>query len=233
LLLALGLLSILADVFRRRRDAERWGTYAMPAELYCLAVLTIWLLPAGIILPQYAAPAGFLHERLSCICAIFACCMLASVKPQKWHCAGFALVAAIFFFHLYADTARINRLEDQAEHIERTIPAGQRVLATIEPADGSRIFTFHIVDRACIGHCFSFGNYEPGSGQFRVRANPGNRFVTTSMDASFAIQRGEYSVQAQDLPMFQIYRCNGSATELCARELSAGEVNGRVGRDVH
>jgi hypothetical protein len=232
LLLTLGSLSILADAIRRRRGGERWIASAMPAELYGLVLLTIWLLPAGIILPEYAAPAGFLHERLSCICAIFACCMLAAVRPRKWQCASFALVAAIFFFYLYRDTAKINRMEDQAERIARTMPAGRRVLATIEPPDGSRVFIFHIVDRACIGHCFSYGNYEPGSGQFRVRANPGNRLVTTSMDASFAIQRGEYTVEPQDLPMLQIYRCAGSATQLCARELKAGDVNGGTGRDV-
>ena len=232
LLLALGLLSIVADIVRRRRAGERWIAYAIPAELYCLALLTIWLLPAGIILPRYAAPAGFLHERLSCICAIFACSVLAGIRPQKWQCAGLALVAAIYFSYLYVDTAKINRMEEQAERVVRTIPAGQRVLATIEPPEGSRVFIFHIVDRACIGHCFSYGNYEPGSGQFRVRANPGNRFVTTSMDESFAIQRGEYTVQPRDLPLFQIYRCNGSATELCLRELSAGDVNGRTGLDV-
>jgi hypothetical protein len=229
LLLAFMLLSVLADVIRRRSAGERWISCRAPAQLYGLALLTVLLLPAGIVLPQYAAPAGFLHERLSCICAVLACCLLATMKPQKWHLAGFATAAAIFFFYLYADTAKINRMEEQAGRIQRTIPAGQRVLATIQPFVGSRIFIFHIVDRACIGYCFSYGNYEPASGQFRVRANPGNRFVTTSMDESFAIQKGEYTVQPQDLPMFQIYQCNVNMVELCMRELAAGDVNGRYG----
>jgi len=231
LLLVLVIFGVSADLVRRRRVGERWIEFVMAAELYALALLTILLLPAGIILPRYAAPAGFLHERLSCICAVFACCTLGVVRPRKWQCAGFALAAAVFFFYLYRDTARINRMEEQAERLVRTIPAGQRVLATIDPPDGSRVFIFHIADRACIGHCFSYGNYEPGSGQFRVRATQGNRFVTTSMDASFAIQKGEYTVALQDLPMFQIYQCKGGVTELCIRELSAGEVNGRTGLD--
>ena len=163
----------------------------VPAQLYGLALLAILLLPETIVLPQYAAPAGFLHERLSCICATFACCALASLKPAKWQVAGFYAVAACFFFYLYGDTAKINRLEDQAERIAQSLPPGARALATIPPPDGSRIFIFHIVDRACIGRCFSYGNYEPGSGQFRVRASPGNRFAMTSMNASFAVQRGE------------------------------------------
>jgi len=36
---------------------------------------------------------------------------------------------------------------------------------------GAVQFIAHSVDRACIGHCFSYSNYEPSSGQFRVRAS--------------------------------------------------------------
>ena len=87
-------------------------------------------------------------------------------------------------------------------------------------------FIFHIVDRACIGRCFSYGNYEPGSGQFRVRASPDNRIATTNMSASFAMQRGEYKVQPQDSPLFQISPCENNPAELCTRQLAAGELNG-------
>lgn len=229
LLLVFMLFSVLADVIRRCSAGERLVSYLVPAQLYGWAILAVLLLPAGIVLPQYAAPAGFLPERLSCICAIMACCLLAVMKPQKWHLAGFASVAAVFFFYVYTDTAKINRMEMQAGRIQRSIPAGQRVLATIRPFVDSRIFIFHIVDRACIGHCFSYGNYEPASGQFRIRANPGNRFVTASVVSSIAMQRGEYAVQPQDLPMFQIYQCDLNLTELCIRELTVGEVNGRYG----
>jgi len=227
LLLAFALFSVLADLIRRRSAGERWISYLLPAQLYGLALLAVLLLPAGIVLPQYAAPAGFLHERLSCICAIYACCLLAVMKPHKWHLAGFATVASIFFFYLYTDTAKITLMEEHAARMQRSIPAGQRVVAAIRPFVDSRISIFHIADRACIGHCFSYGNYEPASGQFRVRANPGNRFVTTSFEDSISIQRGEYKVQPQDLPMFEIYQCGVNMTELCIRELAAGDVNGR------
>jgi hypothetical protein len=46
------------------------------------------------------------------------------------------------------------------------------------------------------------------------------------MSDSFAMQRGEYKVQPQDLPMLQISRCETNAAELCARVLTAGESNG-------
>ena len=229
LLLVFVLFSVLADVIRRRSAGERLAPYILPAQLYGLALLTVLVLPAGIVLPQYAAPAGFLTERLSCICAILACCLLAVMTPRKWHLAGFSTLAAVFFFYLYMDTAKINRMEEQARRYQRVLPAGQRMVATIWPFVGSRVFMHHIVDRACIGHCFSYGNYEPASGHFRVRAHPGNRLVTTGVDTSLAIQRGEYTVQPQDLPMFQIYQCHLNMTELCMRELAAGDINGRIG----
>jgi len=231
LLLVFMLFSVLADVIRRHSAGERLVSYLVPAQLYGLGLLAVLLVPAGIVLPHFAAPAGFLPERLSSICAIMACCLLAVMKPQKWHLAGFATFAAVFFFYLYTDTAKINRMEVQAGRYQREIPAGQRVVATIRPFVGSRVSMHHIVDRACIGQCFSYGNYEPASGQFRVRANPGNRFVTAGFEASIAMQRGAYTVQPQDLPMFQIYQCNlnMNMTELCMRELPAGEVNGRYG----
>ncbi len=225
LLLAFGL-AVIVNEATRRRATERMISPLVPAQLYGLVLLAILLLPETIVLPQYAAPAGFLHERLSCICAIFACCLLASLKPAKWQVAGFYAVAAFFFFYLYGDTATINRLEDRAERVTQSLPYGTRVLATIPPPDGSRILIFHIVDRACIGRCFSYGNYEPGSGQFRVRASPGNRIATTNVSASFAMQRGEYKVQPQDLPLFQILPCAERRTELCIHEGADGQLNG-------
>jgi hypothetical protein len=226
MLLALAVSAVAIEVMQRGKAEHCHASFAAPAQLYGLALLAILLLPETIILPQYAAPAGFLHERLSCICAVFACCALAVIPPRKWQIAGFATVAAIFFFYLYSDAAAINRLEEQAERIAATLPHGHRVLATIPPRAGSRVFIFHIVDRACIGHCFSYGNYEPGSEQFRVRASPGNGIVTTSMQASFAIQRGEYTVRPENLPIAQIYACVANGNTLCTRELAAGEVNG-------
>jgi hypothetical protein len=87
----------------------------------------------------------------------------------------------------------------------------------------------HFVDRACIGQCYSYGNYEPSSGQFRVRASPGNGIAIANFADTDAIESGTYVVQPQDLPMFQIFQCNTNMIELCMRELVAGETNGRIG----
>jgi hypothetical protein len=170
-----------------------------------------------------------LPERLTSVSAVLALCAIGALRPQRWHVAGFAAIAALFFVYLYFDTGTLNRMEAQAEKYERVLPPGQRIVATIWPLRGSRVLIDHFVDRACIGQCYSYGNYEPSSGQFRVRASPGNGIVIANFPDTDAIESGNYVVQPQDLPMFQIFQCNANLVELCMRELVAGETNGRIG----
>jgi hypothetical protein len=105
------------------------------------------------------------------------------------------------------------------------LPPGQRVITAMWRFPGSRIVDYHFADRSCIGHCFSYGNYEPPTKAFRVRANPGNPIVAADSKTSIAIGFGEYVVRPRDLPMFQIYPCGSHLTELCMRELASGETN--------
>jgi hypothetical protein len=87
-----------------------------------------------------------------------------------------------------------------------------------------------MVDRACIGRCFSYANYEPASGQFRIRVRQGSPIVSASDDDNEDMQSGEYTILERDLPMAEIYQCDAKdLTQLCMRELAAGEKNGRLG----
>ena len=151
------------------------------------------------------------------------------MRPSKWHLAASLAIAAVFFSFVYQDTAAANRMEQQAEQLVKALPPDQRVMATILPLDDSRIMIQHSADRACIGHCFSYGNYEPGSEVFRVRALPGNPYVMTDYEDAVDMEEGHYVVQPQDLPAYQIYQCTASGTQLCIRPLQAGEENNRLG----
>jgi hypothetical protein len=174
---------------------------------------------------------GLLASRLTAISAIFGLCLMAFLKPRKWHLVGFSACAIVFFAFLYQDTLVLNRMESNVEALVNHLPFGARVIATIWAQPGSRIsFIGHIADRACIGHCFSFANYEASSGQFRIRAKPGNPVVSASDDDTEDMQAGEYDVEDEDLPLKQIYQCDEKdLTKLCIRDLAAGEKNGRLG----
>jgi len=120
-------------------------------------------------------------------------------------------------------------MEQQVVQLVSKLPPDQRVMATIRPLPGSRVMVQHIVDRACIGRCFSYGNYEPSTGLFRVRALPDNPYVLSDYDLAVDMENGEYTVQPEDLPVYQVYQCSVSGTDLCLRPLEAGEDNDRLG----
>jgi hypothetical protein len=219
---------VALDVYTRRKNQEPRSIYVLPLQLYVLAFFAGIYLPSAVQLSAYAVPVGFLLDRLTSVTAILACCVLGAAKPQKWHLPCLAAIGAIFFLLLYGDTGTLNKMEAQMESYARAMPPGERVVASIGPAAGSRLLINHIVDRACIGHCFSYGNYEPSSQQFRVRALAGNP-VVVSDSASFAqIDGGSYVVREENVPISEIYRCRSNEGQLCLHELKVGETNGLV-----
>jgi hypothetical protein len=220
-----------AELLQRRSAARDEPGYAIPLQLYLLAELGVVLLPDGIHLPQYPAAVALLTERLTAVSAVLACCVLAAIRPRRWHWIGFGALALISFGFLYRDTAAIDKMETQVERLVVELPPNSRVMATILPFPGSRVVMQHIVDRACIGHCFSYGNYEPASGQFRVRALPGNPYVMTNDRDTAAMEEGWYEVQPRDLPVYQIYQCSLTGNDLCIAPLAAGD--GNDDRGVH
>lgn len=229
--LALGAACFLKAAISRGSSIYSGRGLRLALELYGIAFLATALLPENIRVPWYAGWIGLLIARLTVISATLGLCILACLRREKWHVAGFGLLALVFFAMVYRDTGALNRMEEQAQNLVRGLPYGRRVLATIWAPSDSRVwFVGHLADRACIGRCFSYGNYEPSSGEFRVRVRPGSPIVTASADDAEDMASGEYEVQEEDLPIVQIYQCDPrDLTKLCLRELSAGEVNGQIG----
>jgi len=229
--LVFGVLCVLVDVISRRRDTSFWRSMRLPAELYFIALIAVALLPENLRPSITGGWIGLLASRLTTITAIFGLCLLNCLNPRKWHLAGFAACAIVFFTFLYQDTLVLNRMESAAERLVSRLPFGARVIATIWSPPDSRIsFVGHLVDRACIGHCFSYANYEPASAQFRIRVRQGSPVVSASDDDTEDMQSGEYQIQDEDLPVMQIFQCDEKdLTRLCIRDLASGEKNGRLG----
>jgi hypothetical protein len=226
-----GVFCVVVDAFARGKDRAFWKAFELPFEWYAVAFCATSLLPENLRPSMYAGWIGLLASRLTTISAILGLCILGFLRPRKWHLAGFATCALCFFVFLYQDTAWMNRLEANAEKLTSGLQPGTRVLGTIWSPKGWRVsFVGHVLDRACIGHCFSYANYEASTGEFRVRAQKGSPVVTTSSDDAEDMASGEYEVDETDLPMKQVYQCDASdLTKLCIRDLQAGEVNGRIG----
>ncbi|MGB2898890.1 MAG: hypothetical protein WBB89_06475 [Candidatus Acidiferrum sp.] len=226
-----GLFCVAVDLYAGRRDGSRWRRFELPFELYAVAFCATALLPESLRPSPDGGWIGLLGSRLTTISAIFGLCLLGLLRPRKWQLAGFSSCAIVFFAFLYQDTGWINRLEANAEQLVSNLPPGTRVIATVWAPPGSRItFVGHAVERACIGHCFSYANYEAASREFRVRVRKGSPVVTSSTDDAEDMASGEYEVGDEDLPMKQIYQCDsGDLTKLCIRDLESGETNGRMG----
>lgn len=218
------------DAMQRRREPGYFRRAGAVLQLYAAVQIAVFVLPTTVILPTYSSPAGWIVPRLTLISAVLGCGLLAVMEPRRWHAAGFAVIAAAFFILTYRETQTLNRMEESAERLVGALPQGTRVLETILPRPVSRIyFIDHMVDRACIGHCFAFGNYEPASGQFRVRAQPGNPIVMADAGDIGDMEEGSYEVEEEILPVYQVYQCSRDFRQLCIRKLEAGELNGRLG----
>jgi hypothetical protein len=211
-----------AAKWREGRNAIR--TFRLPIELYLVALTAAAFVPENIRSDIFAGWIGLLVSRLTTITAIFGLCVLGVLPIRKWHAVGFAICAAVFFAWNYQDTGRVSRVESNAEALIAKLPGGTRIVPVVSAPDDWRVqFIAHSVERACIGHCFSYSNYEPSSGQFRVRALPGSRVVTDSADKSESMSSGDYIVQPGDLPLVSIYQCDPvDWTVLCADPLRAG-----------
>jgi hypothetical protein len=217
------------DLLSQRRRKSGFAAYGIPVQFYVILIFAAMLLPEGIRFANQPVALAILTERLSTVTAVVLCCLLGAMVPRKWHLIAFTAIAAVFFTFLYRDTAQMDRMEGRLEKLVRTIPPNQRVLGTIQPFPGSRILIQHMLERACIGYCFSYGNYEAASQQFRVRANQGNPYVMTYFGDTSDMEDGAYEVTPEDLPAWQVYQCSESGNDLCIARLRAGQMNDELG----
>ncbi|HYK38924.1 MAG TPA: hypothetical protein VEU98_02800 [Candidatus Eremiobacteraceae bacterium] len=215
-------LPYFANLIAKSRTETK--TFRLPIELYLVALTAAAFVPENIHSDLFAGWIGLLVSRLTTITAIFGLSVLGLIPLRKWQVAGFGLCAVVFLIFSYQDTAKISRIESNAQTLVAKFPPGTRIVPVISAPDDWRVqFIAHSVDRACIGHCFSYSNYEPSSGQFRVHARPGSWVVTDSVEKSEAMSSGDYVVQPEDLPLISIYQCvDADWTQLCAAPLRAG-----------
>ena len=217
------------DFISRRRGGVGTSNYRIPFQFYVILIFAAALLPEGMRFPSQPVALAILTERLSSVTAVVLCALLGVMLPRKWHLLGFTAIAAVFFTFLYQDTGKMNRMEAQVEKLVRTIPPNQRVLGSIQPFPGSRILIQHMLDRACIGYCFSYGNYEAASQQFYVRANEGNPYLMSYFGDTSDMEDGAYEVKPEDLPAWQVYQCTDTGEDLCITPLHAGQMNDELG----
>lgn len=223
----------LFAIISMSRDLMGHGTEVGPPakslillQLYILVEACILLLPDAIYTHQISVPLRAITPRTTSISAVLLCGLIACATQRRWHFPALLGTSVIFFALLYHDTGTLSSIEQEVEQLVQTVPAGERMLFTVHQPRNYRFWGAHIVDEACIGHCFSYGNYEAATNAFRIRALQGNRIVMSRVDQIAAVELGEYTVQREDLPARLVYQCGPTWTDLCIRSLQAGEKNG-------
>ena len=81
---------------------------------------------------------------------------------------------------------------------------GQRVVSLVSDPDLRVNAITHMIDRVCIGRCYSFANYEPSTAQFRVRVVAANPMVVKTYAESWDLQTGAYMVKPADEPLYAV-----------------------------
>lgn len=205
----------------RKQGADMVSSPAF--QLWILNAVAVALIPSEILLPQFDRPLGFVAERISLTAALMLCGVLAAVPIRRGSKVLLISAAVVFFAFLYVDARQLNETENRIERVVSSLPAGSRVLTTLSSASLGSLCEFHDLDRACIGHCYSYANYEPSSRQFRIRVLGDNDVVLNKTSDIDAAATGAYVVQSRDLPIYAVYPCGAGGREICSRMLQIGE----------
>ncbi len=220
-LLALALFAVWSVAITRsiRTDGPRRVFSGLDLQLFLLCAAAVFVVPGKIQLPGYGHALVFIAERMSLTAAVLACAVVARLGRGS---SGllFTGIAVVFFAFLYRDERILNQFEDQLVAIVERIPAGQRVVLGVRDPTLRVNALAHTIDRACIGRCFSYANYEASTSQFRIRADAPNPIVISDYAGSSALQNGGYRVRERDLPLFEIAFAPDGGFE--ARRLAAG-----------
>jgi len=177
---------------------------AVPFQINLLAVASAFVIPNTILIPGYNLALSFITERMSLAAGVSLCAVLGTARPRPAQSFGCLAIALLFFAFLFHDERALNRLEDRIDSLAAQLPSGSRVVAPISDPSHRVNSLVHMIDRACLGRCFSYANYEASTTQFRVRAAPGNPYVAAAYGDSWDLQNGQYGVLPGDPPLLCI-----------------------------
>jgi hypothetical protein len=193
---------MLAELIRQKGGRQiRLG---LPLQLFILSAAGVFLLPGAISIPGYRHALMFIAERMSLAAGVCICALLASAKARPLQQWAMAAVAVVFFGFLFHDESALNAFEGRMQRMVMQLPPGQRVVSGADDLSLRVNALTHMIDRVCIGHCYSYANYEPSTWQFRVRAAAPNPYVIADYAESFALQNGQYIVKPRDLPLYEV-----------------------------
>jgi hypothetical protein len=192
----------------------------IPFQICVVSAAGVFILPTTVLIPGFHHALAFIAERMSLGVGVCVCALLGAARPRRLEMCALALVALVFFGFLYRDERALNSFEDRMQDTVAKLSPGQRVISAVEDPDLRVNALAHMIDRVCIGHCYSYANYEPSTAQFRIRAEARNPYVVYSYEQSWELQWGTYMVRESDLPLYQVDMDENG--KMVLKELKAG-----------
>ena len=208
--------------------ASKQGVWSIlrgiPFHLSLLTAAGIAVIPTVITIPGYEHALVYISERMGLALCICICATVAAAPAHALRYCLNAAVTVLFFAFLWHDERALNVFENRMTAAVGQLPPGQRVLNGVN-ARGLHVNAMvHMIDRVCVGRCYSYGNYEPSTAQFRVRVLDESPLVVSANADSMKIEVGTYIVQPRDLPLYQVVA--DDTGQLSIRSLTAGEATG-------
>jgi hypothetical protein len=176
----------------------------IPFQFCVISAAGVFILPTTVLIPGFHHSLAFIAERMSLGVGVCVCALLGAARPRRLEMCGLVLVAVVFFGFLYRDERALNSFEDRMQDTVAKLEPGQRVISAMQDPELRVNALAHMIDRVCIGHCYSYANYEPSTAQFRIRAEAQNPYVAYSYQQSWELQMGAYVVRESDLPLYQV-----------------------------
>jgi hypothetical protein len=216
------LLCLFVLLLVRRFETARGVAEDLPFQLLLLNAAAVVCLPDAIWFPQFHVRFTYIGIRLSFLSAILFCIVIARVNLHPVEKAIGGALLVLFFSFTYVDERAINLVEQKMSQTIATLPVGARVIATVRDSGLYIPALQHLIDRACIGRCFDFSNYEPPTAQFRLRARPGNPYVMTSVEDVLDLENTEYVWRNPDIQLYRLLPCH-EIKEFCVTVVQPGE----------
>jgi hypothetical protein len=247
------MLLILCAILLYQSENRRDTLMGIPAQAYLLTAIAIVAIPTSIRSEMYGAAASLIADRLSLLSAILLLALLGCLSYRRWYLYAGVIGGAIFFGALYSDVSALARGEVKIASLVGALPDGARVVQVVGDRPRvtyagaglrvgfvtraanhvvgiccSRLSANHLISRACLGHCFDYANYEPVTGQFRIRAEPGNPVVMSTFFEVGSIVVRNFEIKASYLPLYGLISCGSDPGNVFIRPLAAGETQKTV-----
>ncbi len=222
----LGLLLVCVLLFLRllHDSSARSVLSSVPFQIGVLSAAGVFIVPTRLQIPGYNHALVYIAERMSLAVGVCFCALLGAAPMRAYHRYAMLVVTLLFFGFLYRDEGALNAFEDRMTGLVSQLPPGQRVVSAIDDPSLRVNALTHMIDRVCLGRCYSYANYEPSTAQFRIRAVAENPIVVSTYEDSWRWQTGSYVVKPRDLPLYQVDL--DQAGHMAIRILAAGAQSG-------